>query len=224
MKKTLLIVFSSVAAFLLSRYVMLKTHTLESYIVPTNANEPGIKMGSLVMASKFKKPERFGFICFDHDDFVRGEKGIFIYRICALEGDKVEIKHGTTFVNDKNIDSIISVKHSYRVENQLISRLVESQLLKETDVLPISGLYSIVDLEDKQVDDKKIDFVKRVYATQPNKEIAKVYGHDWTTDDFGPVTVPKEHYFVLGDNRNNACDSRYLGFIPKKLIVSVLIQ
>jgi signal peptidase I len=32
-------------------------------------------------------------------------------------------------------------------------------------------------------------------------------------DNWGPVTVPREQYFVLGDNRDDSEDSRYWGFI-----------
>jgi len=81
------------------------------------------------------------------------------------------------------------------------------------------------------------DFVKRVVAIGgdvveiQNKELLinnKAIEEDYiihndsniypTRDNFGPVTVPKNSYFVLGDNRDNSHDSRFWGFIERSKI------
>ncbi len=37
--------------------------------------------------------------------------------------------------------------------------------------------------------------------------------------DFGPVTVPADAFVMLGDNRDNSADSRYIGFVPRHLLI-----
>jgi signal peptidase I len=91
-------------------------------------------------------------------------------------------------------------------------------------VLPISNDTSTISLSVRDLDKYHLHLkrfiIKKGVAPSELAEEFKAY----TPDNLGPVKVPDNSYFLLGDNRHNALDSRYTGFIKAQDVVSTVIR
>jgi signal peptidase I len=101
---------------------------------------------------------------------------------------------------------IIVFKYPEEPDRDFIKRVIG--LPGETVELRAKKVY----VNGQPIDEPYVHFL-----TPPSSELQEVTSSD-VRERFGPVTVPPDHYFVMGDNRDNSQDSRYWGFLPRDYI------
>jgi signal peptidase I len=98
---------------------------------------------------------------------------------------------------------IIVFKYPDQPDRDLIKRVIG--LPGETVELRNKKVY----IDSKPVDEPYVHFL-----IPPSTDFQEITSSD-VRENYGPVTVPPDQYFVMGDNRDNSEDSRYWGFLPK---------
>lgn len=149
----------------------------------------------------------------------------FIGRSFVVEGASME-------PTLHNRERIIVKKISYRFREPARGEII---VLKNPWRPDQSGMAAVVEAVRELVDfsGSMRPYIKRVVAVAGDrvqirngilhlngKPVDEPYVNEMVWSDYGPLTVPQGHVFVLGDNRNNSDDSRgSVGFLRVDRII-----
>lgn len=115
--------------------------------------------------------------------------------------------------------------------------VIDSRVMRERSLMDDIAGHPLVRLVMGKKDDHDI-FIKRVIG-KPGDVLEfknhQVYRNGVALDEpyikekmeyelDEALTVPEDHVFVMGDNRNNSMDSRDIGFIPLKHVLGTMIE
>ena len=189
---------------------VLRSFVVEPFKIPSGSMIPTLQVGDFILVNKFTYGIRLPVInkkIIDINQPQRGDVMVFRYpedpsldyikRIVGIPGDKVEYQNKRLTINGKPVEQV-------KVDDYLHpERLYYSQQYVER----VNGFdYRI--LTDKDAPAFIMDVARFAHRENCLYNNAGVI-----------CTVPKGHYFVLGDNRDNSRDGRYWGFVPDENIV-----
>ena len=104
--------------------------------------------------------------------------------------------------------NVIVFKYPEEPERDFIKRVIG--LPGETLELRAKKVY----INGKPLDEPYVHFLE---PPGTGGEFREVTSFD-VRERYGPVTVPADQYFMMGDNRDNSADSRYWGFLRRDYI------
>ena len=127
----------------------------------------------------------------------------FVFAPTATPVERALLPIGTIKRGD-----VIVFKYPEEPERDFIKRVIG--LPRETVELRDKKVY----INGNGLDEPYVHFLQ---PPGQNSEFHEITSFD-VRERYGPVTVPADHYFVMGDNRDNSQDSRYWGFLPRDYV------
>ncbi|MGA7616416.1 MAG: signal peptidase I [Thermoanaerobaculia bacterium] len=165
--------------------------------VPTASMKPTIVEGDRVVVNKVAYDLKVPFTTTHISTWTNPKRGDIVVFFSPKDGTRL-VKRVIGLPGD-----VIEI----RDERVVINGRAMSYRLLEGDAVDAEGVRRGSRVEIAQ---ENLDGVHHDIMLLPDAPALRTYG---------PIQVPPNSYFVMGDNRDDSYDSRYLGPIPRKRIV-----
>jgi signal peptidase I len=218
---------------------------LEAFKIPSSSMYPTLVIGDHVYVDKlsveWRPPERgevivFAYPCDPDRDYIK--------RVIARGGDTVEVRCSVVYVNGAAAPSkLVEANASYKDHDEREGLWFVRSSSRYRESLGGHTYDTFHNLERPVHDDTVRDFPVRdrpfapscqqgdFYAPkpgamrQPTGQLVETKPADSATPCEPQLhfVVPPDSYFVMGDNRNNANDSRFWGVLPSSAVIGRVI-
>jgi signal peptidase I len=192
--------FESVQAILVAilAALILRQFVIAAYKIPTSSMEDTLLVGDFLLVNKFyygaQTPNWIGI------PFTRIGFNVPWFRFPKIAEPKQNDIVVFRYPRDEYLDYI---KRCVAVEGQVV-KVVNKELFVDDIRFPDPPKL-------KHIDPRILSRYDR-YPTAFAPDVG-------SRDNFGPITVPPKHFFMMGDNRDNSSDGREWGFVPPENIV-----
>ena len=195
------------------------------YNNPTTSNLPNLEQNSKMVATNLVEPKNGDFVCYKVQNQRFGNHAR-VHRLCGMENDIVEIKKGRLYINGKNADKGLDLMHFYTITEKEF-QTIKTELDMDRAIISRVGDKKdsiMIALSDQYAQKKGFELRRRTAKrTDENSLVREMYKKRWNLDNFGPLKIPANKVFVLGDNRHMAEDSRSIGLVDKSDIIGTVI-
>jgi len=218
--------------------------SLETYRIPSVSMVPTLEVKSSVLVDqltiRWRKPTRgevvlFGYPC--------DPERTYIKRVIALAGDSVEVRCGVVYVNGEAIKSeLVKDRDSYvDVDEADGGREIKRDASRYREHHGGHAYEVVHPVDYKATEPDEHDFPAGrdrmpscheaepgdnalVAQARPTGTIVEVTGKRKPCEPQAHYVVPAGSIFVMGDNRNNANDSRVYGAVSLDAVTGRLID
>ena len=175
--------------------LLIRTFLFQPFFIPSSSMEPGLIVGDRIFASKYD----YGY-----------SRHSFPFSLPLI--------NGRVFESSPKRGDVVIFKPPH-TRNDYIKRLIG---LPGDKIKLIDGTIYInsipVEREFVRTDDKDIAIYKETMSSGINYETRDLGNKP--QDNIEEFIVPENHYFFMGDNRDNSNDSRFWGPVPTERIVA----